>query len=259
MRRVLGALLLVSVLSGLASAELTHRYSFNDGTARDSVGQANGLVVNNPKIEEGELVFDPEINDGRNTNPKKGQYVELPPGLVNHRSWTIELWTTYRGGGPWQRIVDFGNSVKATKEEKARNNSDAKKAKRGNGFLAIMHNVNGSLVGQCSIASWGKRADTDFCDGHEGLSLDREHHVVYTHDLDLGEQRLYLDGKLIATTQARVDAREAEWEKCYIGRSQFSWDPLYNGSVNELRIYDHALSDDDVRAHRKAGPNGKVK
>ncbi len=178
---------------------------------------------------------------------------------MNHRAWTIEVWTTFRGGAPWQRIVDFGNSVKATEAEKSRNNSADKRAMRGRGFLVIMHNKTGELIGQCSIASWGVRADTDLCVAHQGLALHREHHVVFTHDPDLREQKLYLDGKLIGAGLARVDARDAEWNTCYIGRSQFTWDPFYNGRVNELRIYDQALSREDVQAHAEAGPDGKVR
>jgi hypothetical protein len=35
-------------LAGVCQAALLHRYSFNDGTANDSVGTANGLAVNGP-------------------------------------------------------------------------------------------------------------------------------------------------------------------------------------------------------------------
>lgn len=49
MRNAIGDLLLVPLLTGLAKAELQHRYSFNDGTARDTVGNADGVAVNDPK------------------------------------------------------------------------------------------------------------------------------------------------------------------------------------------------------------------
>ena len=173
---------------------------------------------------------------------------------MNHRSWTIEVWTTFRGGEPWQRIVDFGNSVKATEAEKGRHNNNDKRAMRGRGFLAIMLNKRGNLLGQCSIASWGADNDTDLCIARRGLTLHREHHIVFTHDLDLKEQKLYLDGELIGAGLARVDTRDTSWDNCYIGRSQFTWDPLYNGRLNELRIYDHALSRDEVKAHTQARP-----
>ena len=258
MRYVIGVLVLFTLLACSANAELRHRYSFNDGDASDSVGEADGTLVNDPRIQEGQLVFDPRINDGESADLQKGQYVVLPGGIMNHRSWTVEVWATYRGGQPWQRIVDFGNCVKATEAEKAKHDLTEKKAMRGRGFLAIMHNRAGNILGQCSVASWGSNTDTDLCIAHQGLTLHREHHIVYTHDPDLREQKLYVDGELAGVGLARVDARDTSWDKCYIGRSQFTWDPLYNGRVNELRIYDHALSREEVQAHAEAGPDAKV-
>jgi hypothetical protein len=34
----------------------------------------------------------------------------------------------------------------------------------------------------------------------------------------------------------------------YIGRSQFSWDPYFDGDIDELRIYNRALSADAIKA-----------
>lgn len=255
MHQVIAALLLALLAADFARADLKHRYSFNDGTARDSVGEADGVPINKPAIRDGQLIFDPAVNDGRNTDPNKGQYVKLPDGLLAHRAWTIELWTTYRGGRPWQRIVDFGNSVTATEPEKLRNRFDDKDAERGRGFLAIMHNRQGYLAGQISLASWGAHSDTDYAAAHQGLTLHREYHVVFTHDPELREQKLYVDGELVAAGLARVDARDTLWNNCYIGRSQFTWDPFYNGRVNELRIYDHALSREEVQSSAEAGPD----
>src|SRR5947209_5502625 len=59
------------------SAALTHRYSFNDGTADDSVGTANGELVNGAPVIAGQLVFNPNTNNGISTNIATGQYVNL--------------------------------------------------------------------------------------------------------------------------------------------------------------------------------------
>ena len=42
MRHAIGGLVLGLTLTLFAQAELRHRYSFDDGTARDSVGEADG-------------------------------------------------------------------------------------------------------------------------------------------------------------------------------------------------------------------------
>jgi hypothetical protein len=41
----------------------------------------------------------------------------------------------------------------------------------------------------------------------------------------------------------------------WLGRSQFSPDPFFNGSINEFRIYDQALSGAEVAASFAAGPD----
>ena len=40
------------------AAELTHRYSFKDGKADDSVGKVNGKLEGGAKITDGKLVLD---------------------------------------------------------------------------------------------------------------------------------------------------------------------------------------------------------
>ena len=40
-------------LTGAAEGALTHRYSFNDGTAADSVGTAHGVPINGARIAGG--------------------------------------------------------------------------------------------------------------------------------------------------------------------------------------------------------------
>lgn len=71
--------------SNAATAGLTHRYSFNDGTANDSVGHANGALMNGATVGGGQLLFDPGINNGSN-NPSTGQFVNLPSNILFTRS-----------------------------------------------------------------------------------------------------------------------------------------------------------------------------
>src|SRR5438034_115595 len=76
--------------ANLAKADLTHRYSFNDGTANDSIGGANGLLVNPDglaTITGGQVNF---ANNGVNNNVLTGHYVDLPNGIAATSSFTIE-------------------------------------------------------------------------------------------------------------------------------------------------------------------------
>jgi len=254
MRSTICACALVLFLGTGASGELVHRYSFNDGTANDSVGGANGIAVNGPTFSGGQIVFDPQVNDGANTSPATGQYVDLPNGIARHRALSIEVWTTYRGGSVWQRIVDFGNSTKGELLPSDKTTIGYE----GHGFLILTHNVFGNMLGQISIDSWGDPADTDYSAASVGLSTNVEHSIAFTHDPDAGSQALYLDGVKIAQTVARVDPSTSTWNNYFLGRSNFYRDPFYNGSLNEVRLYDNALSAEDIVRNYRLGPNAVV-
>jgi len=237
--RCLAALLLVAGSTLTAPADLTHRYSFNDGSAADSIGRADGRLVNGASISSGRLVL---ANDGFSTDPSVGQYVALPANILHTRKFTLETWFTFNGGNPWQRLLDLGNSYGGF----------------GQGFLILTLNGGYMPLGQLSLNSWGNPADTDYVAGNTFFPTTGEHALVYIHDTDAHYEELYLDGATIGAGYADVDPAAANYANFWIGRSQFSADPFYNGTINELRTYDNALSADQVLASYLAGPNATV-
>ena len=58
---------------------LVHRYSFNDGTANDSVGSANGTLVGNATISGGQLVLPNTTSAAPATD-----YLQLPAGILTN-------------------------------------------------------------------------------------------------------------------------------------------------------------------------------
>jgi hypothetical protein len=67
--------------------------------------------------------------------------------------------------------------------------------------------------------------------------------------------KMYLNGVPIAAGTATLPLSGIIDKNCWLGRSQFSADPYFNGSYNELRIYRGLLSDTDVAADYEAGPD----
>ena len=253
MRLVYTTAFALALLSAAARADLTHRYSFNDGTANDSVGSAHGLLVNGPTITNGVLVFSPTTNNGTNLNPATGQYVDLPNNIAATRALTLEAWTTYRGGLSWQRIADFGNN--AWRQEILPTDKTTV-GYFGEGFIMLTpSNGNGHPIAQISVNSWGGSGDTDFVGGVSPFPRNAEAHVVFTHDPDAGVQSLYVNGTLWGQAQARYDASHMNYMNYWLGRSQFYQDPFYNGTINEFRIYDHGMTAAEVRANFAAGAN----
>jgi hypothetical protein len=219
-------------------AAITHRYSFNDGTVNDSIGNAHGVLANGASVIGGKLVL---ANDGVQTNASTGQYVSLPLNVLQTRNFTLAVWFTYGGGNAWQRIIDFGNSV-----------PNPTNGMVGQGFI-ILANSGSSIIGQFSLNSWGG-TPTDVVNG-TAWPVGGQHCLAYVHNLNMGQELLYLDGKRVGLGTASIDPTTANYTNFWIGRSQFSQDPFYNGSLDELRTYDQALSAAEILAAYNAGPD----
>jgi hypothetical protein len=235
--------------SAESGAALRHRYSFNDGTAQDSVGEAHGVPVHGAPITNGAVAFDPLVNNGTNTDAATGQYIQLPK-IPLWRNTSLDLWFTWEGGQDWQRVLDIGR--------RAPYYGDPSQY-IGTGFVIIaVRNFGGSYgyLGQISHSTWGQPADTDYTfSGDETVGGGVERHWTLVQDLDHGLQSLYVDGVRMATATARVDLSTAPYTNFFLGRSQFSWDPFFRGRINEVRIYDHALAPDEVALSEQNGPD----
>ena len=230
---------LIAGFALVGKGAITHRYSFNDGTANDSIGSAHGVLVNGASVSGGRLVL---ANDGIQTNASTGQYVALPVNILQTRNFTLAVWFSYGGGNIWQRIIDFGNSV-----------PDPAYGMAGQGFI-ILANSGRSIIGQFSLNSAGG-TPTDVVNGGSGLPVGGQHFLAYVHNLDMGQELLYLDGQRVGLSTASIDPRTANYTNFFVGRSQWSQDPFYNGSLDELRTYDQALTAAEILAAYNAGPD----
>jgi hypothetical protein len=219
-----------------ANATLTHRYSFNDGTANDSVGHVNGTLVNGATVSGGQLVFSPTVNDG-SLNPTTGQYVSLPSNILFTQSFTLEAWATDRSTTPWQRILDLGNT-------------------EGGGFLILVpYNRLEHVLGQISISDHGGASDTNFVSESTEPATNAQYMYAYVHNLAAGTESLYINGSLVGTAVANQDPTTTNYNNFYIGRSQFSADPYFDGTINELRTYNTGLNASQIAADFANGPD----
>ncbi|HEV7976933.1 LamG-like jellyroll fold domain-containing protein [Amycolatopsis sp.] len=76
----------------------------------------------------------------------------------------------------------------------------------------------------------------------------RWYHVAGVRDAATGQVKLYVDGQLAATKDACLG--EASTGHTVIGRGQFGGNQVdhLNGAIDQVRVYDRALSDADVSA-----------
>jgi len=229
-------------------AALAHRYRFEGtgATVVDDVGTANGSVENGQLSGSGAVVLD---NTGNAEN-----YVNLPNGIVSALdSATFEAWVVWDGGDPWQRIFDFGSSNDGEDE-------------RGGGqeyiFLATDSANDSSTPNVMRVAfrSPGSAGEQQLNVGPP-LASGVEKHVAVVMNGQAGSMALYVDGALQDSIQSDDLIGQLSTitdNNNWLGRSQFSADAGFEGSLLEFRIYDRVLNAQQIALSFDLGPDAPV-
>ena len=85
------------------------------------------------------------------------------------------------------------------------------------------------------------------------LADGRWHHVVYTYGAPVGGQKLYVDGVLGAS--GSKDASDFDWQqRINIGYSHDASRRFFEGVLENVRVYDKALSEEEVQQLMRGDP-----
>lgn len=228
---------------------LQHRYSFKDEdgmVAVDAVNPAgNGTLMGAAMIMNNEVV----LPGGTFSSDPSAAYVDLPNGLVSDlNSITIEAWVTDNQGQGWARIYDFGNSVGG---ENTATGGEGQSymmmaARNGAGDFLSEITLTGSATPANQIQSWV---------GHP-LPVGTKVHVAYSIDALAQVARLYVNGVQV-DMDTNVTVRPKNMGVTvnnWLGRAQFN-DPMFNGAIDEFRIWNRALSVTHLAASIGLGPD----
>ncbi|MCA9237930.1 MAG: LamG domain-containing protein [Planctomycetales bacterium] len=267
---LLGMASLCVALTSPASADLLHKYTFNDGTANDSVGTAHGTIVDNTGISTftGGALDLRANNTGSNqdfTQPTTvGAYVDLPNGVFTDAvtdfsgtgafgAVTIEAWFTVETHRDWARLFDFGTSD-------AGENSSAGAGASEYVFFAPRRGGTGAGPAQTAGSTHNASGDV-FNDAGFTVTTNVQHHVVYTLDQNDftagfdGTATLYIDNgtPIVAGIAGGLFLDSIPDVNNWLGRAQWP-DALYDGLINEVSIYNGALTAGQVATNFSAGP-----
>ena len=216
-----------------ALLSLTHLYTFNDGTANDSVGSAHGTLMNGATVLDQQLAL-------QNTGITSGQagtvqHVQLPTNILSGTEATVEVWYAAADSSNWSRVFDFGNQT------------------GGNGdtylFYTQQSGAGDSRAALNPSSGTERTVTTDTSD--DGA----QHMAAVVIDTSRGLLRLYVDGEQKSTTTlSGSNASSINDTLNYLGRSLFNGDPGYTGLIDEVRIYDHAVPAVEIAQQAAEGP-----
>ena len=146
-------------------------------------------------------------------------YVQLPYSVADSEELTVALWVNLRLNKAWQRIFDFGNDTD---------------------HYLFLTPTNGSVM-RFAIKNGGSEQTIDA----PVLSPMSWQHVAVSIGKD--KTTIYVGGREVASSTG-ITIRPSDIRPVlnYLGRSQFAADPFLSAYLDDVRIYNYALSGEEV-------------
>jgi autotransporter-associated beta strand protein len=210
---------------------LAHRYSFTNGTI-DSIGGANGTLFGDAVVTNGMLVLDGTTNT----------YMGLPSYIVdaatNGPALTVEFWASYGANSDNCYVFSFGNT-----------NSTAGIG----GEEYVIYSPHNGVGQEIQITP----SDSEFAQTVTNpVVLDGgTWHIACVIDPPDQILAIYTNGALAAiNTNLTIGLANVNDAFSYIGRSLFPADPYLNANIEELRMFNGALSGLTIKQSDIQGP-----
>ncbi len=204
------------------TGKLVGSYTFEDTSnlGKDSTGSVGNATVSGcvsaTDATRGKVLSFDGSND----------YVTLPSAATKHDGYTVMMWFKPTADTMWTRVFDFGDSDTKYMFFTLKSASNA---------VRFAQTVNGNT-------------SEAIIDG-SSISANTWTHVAVTVSASNKKATMYINGKKVGTTTLTAYPNSYSGNKNYLGRSQFDADPYFKGYMDNVYIFDYALSDSEVTSY----------
>ena len=156
-----------------------------------------------------------------------GGYASLPQNIVSSlTNFTISAWVDLSTLAYWDRIFDFGTGT--------------------NNYMFLTPYAGGTSALRFAILASGGSTEQQL--NGPAITTNTWTHIAITLSGSVGT--LYVNGSTVATNFSMTWSPSSlgTTNQNFLGKSQFSADPAYSGSIDDFRIYGQALSPSQVMA-----------
>ncbi len=214
-------------------AGLVHRWSFNDGT--DSIGGATASLTGAASISGGKLLL-----------PGGGVFmdyasVNISNTLATSPTISVEAWFRMTTIQNWSKLWMFGRDAAG---EPALS------------YINFTPNTAGGYPKLDFDTAFGGELNTTAAPNPGGLNANTDYHVVAVFDSGSDLMLFYINGELVdLASMGGGDITQLNANLARFGAGFFWGDPDLSGSIDELRIWNVALSDETIANSYAAGPD----
>lgn len=204
-----------------------------DASGHQNAGElksnGSGSVEGTYSIEEANI-YGKTVKALKLTGGSEGPYLQMPDGILNgNNAVTISTWVKLPTDNAYQRIWDIGSSADSY-------------------IYLLSDGWNPGFTGYAAgitTSGWSNEKGV-----HRETNIDRNRWVLTTVVMDGSKMSLYENGKQIGTTvDTGLTVNDlGKTTGSYIGKSQHSTDNPTEGWFAEFKIYNKALSSDEIAA-----------
>ncbi len=243
MRMIIGVLFaigIMAVMHAVAAAQseegLVAEWHF-DGDAKDSSGNGNDGTIYGATFVDGKFGGALSFN-GVSDYVERSFDPSFTPGT---KSWTVEAWIKAPGGSAGDIVSWYRCGA----------NPSCNTPDNAIYELWIAKNKAGWKVG-------GDNGNRDTIISLSDVADDRWHFIVGTFDPSQHFMKLYVDGQLMNSTYIPLYSINDGGVRIPFEIGRFfrtGWgnpDGYFKGIIDEVRVYNHALSDDVIKEHYAA-------